>query len=71
MPESGPQPPRIERDLPETGAAFQRRMTVNLLGLIVALLLLIAGFWLAHKLGEAKRAQDCMTSGHRHCLSLQ
>jgi flagellar biogenesis protein FliO len=68
---SGHQPPDFKRDRPETAAEFQRRMTVNLLGLIVALLLLIAGFWLAYKLGETKRAQDCLSAGHRNCAASQ
>lgn len=55
----------------ESHADFQRRMTVNLLGGIVALLLLIAGFWLAYELGQAKRAQDCLTAGHRNCAPSQ
>jgi hypothetical protein len=46
---------------------FQRRMTVNLFGVIFFMLLLMAGFWLVWQLADAKRAQDCLTAGHRNC----
>ncbi len=35
--------------------------------LIVIALLLLAGFWLTHRLGDAGAVQDCVASGHRDC----
>lgn len=55
----------------ESRQEFQRRTTVNLLGLIAALLILIAGFWLARELGQIKRVQDCISAGHRNCAPSQ
>jgi hypothetical protein len=46
---------------------FGRRMTVNLAGVILFMLLLMAGFWLVWHLADAKRAQDCLSAGHRNC----
>jgi hypothetical protein len=50
---------------------FQRRMTVNLFAVIFFMLLLMAGFWLAWQLADAKRAQDCLSAGHRNCSQKQ
>jgi len=47
------------------------RMTVNLLAVIVALLVLCGGVWLAFELDRARKAQDCMSSGQRQCRQLQ
>jgi hypothetical protein len=46
---------------------FQRRMTVNLAGVIFFMLLLMAGFWIVWHMADAKRAQDCLSAGHRNC----
>jgi|GEM_PF-1364124 hypothetical protein len=35
--------------------------------LIVIALLLLCGFWLTHRLGNAGAVQDCVASGHRDC----
>jgi hypothetical protein len=46
---------------------FQRRMSVNLAGVIFFMLLLMAGFWIVWHMADAKRAQDCLSAGHRNC----
>jgi hypothetical protein len=48
-----------------------RRMTLNLLAIIVFLLLLVAGFWLMRELNAAKKAQDCLSSGSQRCRKIQ
>ena len=48
-----------------------RRMTLNLLAMIVFLLLLAAGFWLMRELNTAKKAQDCLSSGSQRCRKIQ
>jgi hypothetical protein len=35
--------------------------------LVVIALLLAAGFWLTHRLGDAGAVQDCVATGHRDC----
>lgn len=48
-----------------------RRMTLNLLTIIVFLALLVAGFWLMRELNVAKKAQDCLSSGGQRCRKIQ
>jgi heme/copper-type cytochrome/quinol oxidase subunit 4 len=48
-----------------------RRMTLNLLTIVVFLVLLVAGFWLMRELNTAKKAQDCLSSGGRRCAKIQ
>ena len=36
-------------------------------GLIIAIVLLAVGIWLAHKLTAAGRLQDCVMSGRTNC----
>lgn len=47
------------------------RMTMNLLALIVVLVILGVGFWLAWHLAETKRVQDCLSAGFRNCSPRQ
>jgi hypothetical protein len=49
----------------------QRKMTNNLLAIIAALLLLTGGFWIALRMGEDRRIQDCLTAGFRNCAESQ
>jgi hypothetical protein len=45
--------------------------TVNLLGVIVALLLPGGGVWLMFELDRARKAQDCLSSTIRHCRQIR
>lgn len=56
---------------PEDDEDPDRRMTLNLLAIIVFLVLLAAGFWLMRELNIAKKAQDCLSSGGRRCARIQ
>jgi hypothetical protein len=47
------------------------KTTVNLLGVIVALLVLGAGIWLIFELDKARKAQDCLSSTMRACRRIQ
>jgi hypothetical protein len=47
------------------------KMTNNLLAIIMALVLLLCGFWLAWQMAEDRRTQDCLTSGFRNCSARQ
>jgi uncharacterized membrane protein len=49
--------------------ALQRR-TAALLGLIVALLLAIAGIVLVRELGKKARLEDCLMSGRTNCMPI-
>lgn len=47
------------------------KMTNNLLAIVMALLLLLSGFWLAWHMAEDRRTQDCLTAGFRNCSPKQ
>jgi hypothetical protein len=49
--------------------ASQRR-TAALLGLIVVLLLAIAGIVLVRELGKKARLEDCLMSGRTNCMPI-
>ena len=38
-----------------------------LAGLAIAVVLLVAGLWLAHELTAASKMQDCLMSGRTNC----
>jgi hypothetical protein len=51
-------------DEPEQGESNRRPAIV---GLGIALVLLVAGLWLARELTAASKMQDCLMSGRRNC----
>jgi hypothetical protein len=46
---------------------YRHRMLVNLAALAVTIVLAIAGGWLAIKIAEMRKNQDCVLSGRRNC----
>lgn len=60
-PESGLKP----KPCPKTPSGDNRRGTVA--GLIIALLILGIGWWLARGLTAASKMQDCLMSGRTNC----
>jgi hypothetical protein len=36
-------------------------------GLVIAMVLLVVGLWLAHELTAASKMQDCLMSGRTNC----
>jgi hypothetical protein len=49
---------------------YRHRMTVNALGLVVTILLVVAGVWLADKIVEIRKIQDCVLSGRHNCTPI-
>ena len=49
---------------------YRHRMTVNALGLVVLIFLVIAGVWMADKIAEMRKNQDCVLSGRRNCAQI-
>jgi hypothetical protein len=49
---------------------YRQRMMVNTAGLIISMLLIVAGIWLATKISELRRDTDCVLSGQRNCDAL-
>lgn len=49
---------------------YRHRMLVNLAAVVVCVLLAIAGIWLANKIAEMRKNQDCVLSGRRNCAGI-
>jgi hypothetical protein len=49
---------------------YRHRMLVNVLGLGFCILLAAAGIWLATKIAELRRDQDCVLAGRRNCAQI-
>ena len=50
---------------------YRHRMTMNLLGFLVTIVLIVAGLWLVDKIAEFRKAQDCYLSGRRNCAPIE
>jgi hypothetical protein len=50
---------------------YRHRMTMNLLGLMVTILLIVAGIWIVDKIAEMRKNQDCYLSGRRNCTPIE
>ena len=46
-------------------------MTVNLAAIILALVVVIAGFWLIINLRDAVKSEECLMFGLRKCAKLE
>ncbi len=49
---------------------YRHRMMVNLAALVFTLLLATAGAWLAVKIADMRKTQDCFLSGRRNCTPI-
>jgi hypothetical protein len=49
---------------------YRHRMLVNLAAFLVTVALAVAGAWLAIKLAEMRKNQDCVLSGRRNCTPI-
>jgi hypothetical protein len=61
MPENGPE----KRQTPEEEARDRR--AANIFLLVFAVVLVGIGVWLANALVDARKADDCLSSGRRNC----
>jgi hypothetical protein len=50
---------------------YRHRMTMNLLGLLVTVVLVVAGIWVVDKIAELRKTQDCYLSGRRNCTPIE
>jgi hypothetical protein len=50
---------------------YRHRMMVNLAALIFTILLAVAGAWLAVKIADMRKNQDCFLSGRRNCTPIE
>jgi hypothetical protein len=58
----------FEQDEPEDD--YRHRIMVNVLGLLAAILLVVAGVWLAVKIADNSKIQDCVLSGRKNCAPI-
>ena len=59
---------KYEQD--ETEDDYRHRMKMNVLGLLVTVVLMVAGMWLIATLAEMQKNQDCYLSGRRTCMPI-
>jgi hypothetical protein len=54
---------------PQTDEAddYKHRMTTNIAGVAIALVLILAGVWIADTMASMRKNQDCVLSGRRGC----
>lgn len=63
--------PTEEREPPPTPEQEARdRRAANIFLLVAAIVLVGIGVWLANAMIDARRADDCMSSGRRNCVPL-
>jgi hypothetical protein len=53
------------------GDDYRHRMLTNALGLAICTLLVLTGVWIANKMADIRRDQDCVLAGRRNCAQLQ
>lgn len=55
----------------EDGDDYRHRMLVNVAALVVVLLLMAAGYWLADSMARMRKGQDCVLSGRAGCTPVE
>lgn len=49
---------------------YRQRMINNVLALVFCVLLVAAGVWIADRIAEMRKNQDCVLSGRRNCANV-
>jgi hypothetical protein len=49
---------------------YRHRMKMNVLALLVTILLVISGIWIADTIAEMRKLQDCFLMGGRNCAPI-
>ena len=49
---------------------YRHRMKMNVLGFLVAALLVISGTWIIDTMAEVRRIEDCLLAGGRNCVPI-
>jgi hypothetical protein len=70
-PRPGPVPDLAKFESADTGDDYRHRMTMNVLGFLVTIGLVVAGLWLVDKIAEMRRQQDCYLMGQRNCAPIK
>jgi len=67
----GPVPDLTKYERADGRDDYRHRMTMNVLGFLVTILLIVAGVWLADKIAELRKNQDCYLSGRLNCAPIE
>jgi hypothetical protein len=46
-------------------------MTMNALAFLVTIVLIVTGVWLADKIAELRKVQDCYLTGRHNCAPIE
>jgi hypothetical protein len=49
---------------------YRHRMKMNVLGLLITILLVMSGIWIADTIAEMRKLQDCFLAGGRNCAPI-
>lgn len=66
-----PVPGLTKYEQEDAGDDYRHRMIMNGVGLLVTILLVIAGIWIVNEIAEMRRNQDCYLSGRRNCAPIE
>jgi hypothetical protein len=61
---------KFER-LPEEPGEYRHRMLMNVLALMVTVLLVVVGIWIADVMAQMRKNQDCVLMGRPGCTPVQ
>ncbi len=50
---------------------YRHRMLMNVLAVMVTIVLMVVGGWLASTIAEMRKNQDCYLSGRRNCSPIE
>jgi hypothetical protein len=53
------------------GDDYRHRMRMNAASLVVLVLLVIAGVWIANTVADVRKQQDCALQGRRNCTPIE
>ena len=71
-----PQPPAVPdlekfEHAPDEPDDFRHRMMMNGLGLLVTVVLIAAGLWIAEVMAHMRKDQDCVLTGRAGCTPVE
>ena len=49
---------------------YRHRMIINAFAFVATIILILIGIWLADRMAELRRNDDCLLSGRRHCNAI-
>ena len=62
---------KYERAEPDAPDDYRHRMIVNGAAVVVTVLLVAGGIWIANSMAQYRKNQDCVLSGRRNCTPIE